>query len=219
MPQPVDPTPAIEHTLLDSRAGAEAIRHLCAEAVHYRFGWVCVYPCWVKLARELLQKEPVQVVTVIGFPSGSHTSPVKLYEAQQAIEDGAQELDVVLNLSYIKAGNSDLLYQDIAPICDQRLPVKAILEMPVLTEAEWTMAIEVCIAAGVRYIKTCTGWRGGVDIRHIHFLKQHLKGKAGIKAAGGIRSLPQAQALIEAGSDRLGTSYGVSIVEAWRQGT
>lgn len=217
MPQPVDPVPYIEHTLLDNRAGEAEIRRICAEALHYKFGWVCVYPCWVKLAREVLQKEKVQVVTVIGFPSGSHTSAVKLHEAQMSIEDGAQELDVVLNLSYIKDGKSDLLYQEIAPICDQRLPVKAILEMPALTETEWALAIDVCTSAGVTYLKTCTGWRGGVELSHVHFLKHNLKGRAGIKASGGIHSLIQAQQLIEAGCDRLGTSKGVSIVEEFRQ--
>ncbi|MFN3926720.1 MAG: deoxyribose-phosphate aldolase [Pseudanabaenaceae cyanobacterium] len=211
---PIDPTPYIEHTLLDNTATPDRIEQLCAEAIKYKFPAVCVYPCYVRQARELLNREKTTVTTVIGFPTGAHTKEVKLYEAQLAIHQGAQELDVVLNLGLIKAGRSEALYQEIAPICeDKNIPVKAILEMPLLTPSEWELAVEVCLSAGVQYLKTCTGWHGSVTLAQVQYLYQRTKGKVGIKAAGGIRSLAQAQDLINSGATRLGTSHGLRILE------
>ncbi len=213
-PPPIDPASYIEHTLLDSAAVPSQLEQLCAEAVRYKFHGVCVAPCFVKRAREMLYREKPVVCTVIGFPSGTHTPAVKLFEAQEAIANGAQELDVVLNLGLVKAGDSEALYQELAPICENRdIPVKAILEMPLLSPEEVSLVVDVCLSAGVSYLKTCTGWRGPATVEQVKLLSDRTRGKCGIKAAGGIRTLAQCWELISAGANRLGTSRGVSIMQ------
>jgi len=154
------------------------------------------------------------VVTVIGFPTGATTTACKLYEAQEAKENGAVELDVVINLGWLKEGKSEKVYQEIASICDETgLVVKAILETTRLTDTEKRIAAEICLDAGVAFLKTSTGWFGGATVEDVKLLHDITKGKIQIKASGGIRDLPTAIALINAGATRLGTSQGLELIK------
>jgi len=209
----INPAAYIDHALLDPTATPAEIDQACEQSDRYGFASVCVYTCYVKRAAEQLNKKRVIVSTVIGFPSGATTSASKLYESQEAVENGAKELDVTINLGLIKSGNGDALLAEIAQICETtRVPVKAILEMSLLDRDEQVLAAEVCIEAGVMFLKTSTGWAGGATIEQVKLLKSIGGGKVGIKASGGIRTLEQAIALIDAGATRLGTSRGVEIM-------
>ncbi|MGB2926991.1 MAG: deoxyribose-phosphate aldolase [Limnothrix sp.] len=210
----IDLSRYIEHSLLHPAATAEQVKHYCQQADQWKFPTVCVYPTAVRLAEELLHNRPTRVCTVIGFPSGAHMAAMKLYEAQEAADNGAAELDVVLNLANVKSGDSDAIYQEIAQICDATgVVVKAVLETSLLTDDEKCLAAEVCMDAGVRYIKTSTGWFGGATVADVELLQQVTKGRVGIKAAGGIKTAAQAIALVQAGATRLGTSRGVQIMQ------
>lgn len=203
----------IDHTLLKPTATSEEIQQLCRDAIKFKFPAVCIYPCAVKEVTELLHNHKIEICTVIGFPTGAHSSTVKLYEAQEAVENGATELDVVINLGWLKSGQAEKIYQEIASICDEtRKTVKAILETTVLTNEEKALAAEVCLDAGVSYLKTSTGWFGGATVEDVSFLKDVSRGRVGIKASGGIRTIDGAFALIEAGATRLGTSQGVALM-------
>lgn len=209
----IDLAPYIDHTLLNQSATPQQIQQCCYEAERYKFASVCVFPCYVQLAKELLQGKSPKVSTVIGFPTGATTSKVKLYEAQEAVENGATELDVVINLSWLKTGKSDNLHREIAEICEETgQTVKAIIETTVLTEDEKRLAVEILMDAGIAYIKTSTGWYGGATVEDIRLIKSITKGRIGIKASGGIRTYEQAVDLIVAGATRLGTSRGVEIL-------
>lgn len=203
----------IDHTLLKPSATPEEVKQVCQEAWRYNFPAVCVYPVAVPQAKELLHDKQPQVCTVIGFPTGAVTSAVKLYEAQEAVENGATELDVVINLGWVKSGESNKIYQEIAQICSETGQlVKAILETTVLSDSEKQMAAEICLDAGVAYLKTSTGWFGGATVEDVKILKEVTKGQIGIKASGGIRTYQQAIALIQAGATRLGTSRGLDLL-------
>ena len=203
----------IDHALLDPSATPEQVEVCCNQADQYQFAAVCVYPSAVKQARELLQGKKVKVCTVIGFPTGATTSNVKLYEAQEAVENGADELDVMINLGWLKAGKSEDLYREIAEICSETgKTVKAILETNVLTNTEKRLVAEICLDAGVAYLKTCTGWFGGATLEDVQLLHKITQGRAKIKASGGIRTIEAARELIKAGATRLGTSRGVALV-------
>lgn len=208
----INPAPYIDYALLDPAAAEEQVDRVCDEADRLGFASVCLYPCNVKRARERLLKSRVEICTVIGFPSGATTSAVKLYEAMEAVENGATELDVVINLGWLKTGQTNLLHKDIAQICEESgKPVKAILELSLLAPEEQELAAEVCMDAGVAFLKTGTGWTGGATVEMVKFLKEISNGKVGVKASGGIRTREQAIALINAGADRIGTSHGVAI--------
>ncbi len=209
----IDIATYIDHSLLKPTATPEAVKQICIEAFQYDFPTVCVYPTAVKQAAELLHDKKTQVCTVIGFPTGANTSAVKLYEAQEAVEYGATELDVVINLGWLKSGESDKIYQEIAQICESTgQTVKAILETAVLTNKEKRLAGEICMDAGVAYLKTSTGWFGGATVEDVSLLREITKGQIGIKASGGIRTIEQARALIQAGATRLGTSRGIDLM-------
>lgn len=153
-----------------------------------------------------------------GFPTGASTSAVKLYEAKEAVENGATELDVVINLGWVKTGLSNKIYQEIAEICTEtRQTVKVVLETNLLTDTEKRLAAEICMDGGASYLKTSTGWFGGATVADVSYLNQLTRGRVGIKASGGIRTLEQALALIEAGATRLGTSHGVDLVRQQRE--
>ncbi len=204
----------IDHTLLAPAATTEHILKLCDEADRYRFATVCVYPTHVRTAVERLYDKKVKVCTVVGFPSGATTDRVKLYEAQEAVENGASELDVVINLGWLKMGETNKVHQEIAMIvetCDR--PVKAILETSILTREEKQLAAEICLDAGVAFLKTSTGWQGGATVDDVKLLRQIGGERIGIKASGGIRTAEDAIALVEAGATRLGTSRGIEIVK------
>ncbi|NJM96137.1 MAG: deoxyribose-phosphate aldolase [Phormidesmis sp. RL_2_1] len=211
--QEIDLAPFIDHTLLAPAATAEHIAQLCEQADRYGFAAVCLYPVHVPLAVERLHGKKPHVCTVIGFPSGATTANTKLYEAQEAVENGANELDVVINLGWLKMGDTKRLHAEIAAIVELTgQPVKAILETALLTTGEKRLAAEVCLDAGVRFLKTSTGWQGGATVEDVKLLRQIGGDAIGIKASGGIRTPAQAIALIEAGANRLGTSYGPEIL-------
>ncbi|MBG0747807.1 MAG: deoxyribose-phosphate aldolase [Planktothrix agardhii KL2] len=213
-PNGLDITPYIDHTLLNQTATPEQIQQCCYEAEKYKFASVCVFPSYVKLAKELLQGKSTKLSTVIGFPTGATTSKVKLYEAQEAVENGATELDVVINLSWLKTGKTEELHREIAEICEETgQTVKAIIETSVLTEEEKCLAVEVLMDTGIAYIKTSTGWYGGATVADIELIKSVTKGRIGIKASGGISTYQQAVDLIVAGATRLGTSRAVDILK------
>jgi len=156
----IELAPLIDHTLLTPAAQTEQILQLCDEAERYGFATVCIYPVHVSTAVERLHNKRPQVCTVIGFPSGATTSATKLYEAQEAVDNGADELDVVINLSWLKMGDTRRLHADIAAIVELTgQPVKAILETALLTLDEKRLAAEVCLDAGARFLKTSTGWQ------------------------------------------------------------
>ncbi|MEM7592821.1 MAG: deoxyribose-phosphate aldolase [Cyanobacteria bacterium P01_A01_bin.83] len=209
----IDLATYIDHTLLKPSAIPEEIKQICQQAWQYNFPSVCIYPTSVRQARELLHDKQPQVSTVIGFPTGAVTSAVKLYEAMEAVENGATELDVVINLGWVKTRESSRIYDEIAQICGETgQTVKAILETTVLTQEEKKLAAEICLDAGVAYLKTSTGWFGGATVEDVKLLKEITKGQIGIKASGGILTYEQAIALIHAGATRLGTSRGVDLL-------
>ena len=212
-PEDIDLAPYIDHALLTPTATPDQVAQVCAEADQFGFAAVCVYPVYVRQATELLYRKQPKVCTVIGFPSGATTSAVKLYEAQETVDNGAAELDVVLNLGWIKTGETNQLHQEIAAICEATgQVVKAILETALLSDAEKQLAAEICMDAGVSFLKTSTGWYGGATVTDVKQLREITQGRVGIKASGGIRTRDQALALVMAGANRLGTSRGPDIV-------
>ena len=209
----IDLATYIDHTLLKPSAIPDEVKQVCQQAWQYNFPAVCVYPVAIRQAKELLHDKQPKVCTVVGFPSGAVSSKVKLYEAQEATENGATELDVVINLGWLKSGESSKIYDEIAQICSETgQEVKAILETTVLTDQEKRLAGEICMDAGAAYLKTSTGWFGGATVEDVKLLHEITRGQIGIKASGGIRTYEQAIALIHAGATRLGTSRGVELL-------
>ncbi len=209
----IDLASFIDHALLMPTATVEQVAQWCDEADRYRFASVCVYPVHVRQAANLLHNKKPKVCTVVGFPSGATTSTTKLYEAQEAIENGATELDVVMNLGWLKAGNFDNVHRELAEIREATgQPIKVILEMSLLSEAEKRTAAEIALDAGAAFLKTSTGWHGGATVADVRLLKELSQDKVGIKASGGIRSVEQAIELILAGATRLGTSRSVDLL-------
>ncbi|MBR1942380.1 deoxyribose-phosphate aldolase [bacterium] len=208
----------IEHTLLKQDATKDQFLKLFEEAKEHKFFGVCVNPAYVKLAKENLEGSGVTIVTVVGFPLGASSSKVTAFEAKTAIEDGADEIDMVLNVSAMKDKNYDYIVEDIKTVkeaCGSHL-LKVILETDLLTKEEIKKASELCVEAGADLVKTSTGFvKGGVgakpeDVKIMHdVVAPH--GKM-VKASGGVRSKEEALAVIEAGADRIGTSSGVKIV-------
>lgn len=209
----IDLAPYIDHALLTPTATPDQVEQWCADADRFNFAAVCVQPTHVKLAAHLLHGKAPQICTVIGFPYGSTTSAVKLYEAQEAVENGATELDVVINLGWLKAGKVNDLHREIAEIREATgQVVKAILELALLNDAEKRLAAEICMDAGAAFLKTSTGLYGGATVNDIRLLKELTKDRVGIKASGGIRTADQALELIIAGATRIGTSRGPELV-------
>ncbi|RCJ37884.1 deoxyribose-phosphate aldolase [Nostoc minutum NIES-26] len=209
----IDIAPFIDHALLTPTATPEQVEQWCEEADKYHFAAVCLYPAYVKQAAELLHGKNPKVCTVIGFPTGATTSAVKLYEAQEAVENGATELDVVINLGLLKVGKTEQVHQEIAAICEETgQTVKVILETNLLTDAEKKIAAEISMDAGAAFLKTSTGWNGGATVADVRLLKEVARERVGIKASGGIRTLNQALDLILAGATRLGTSRSIDLI-------
>ena len=207
----------IDHTVIKTEATRSAIVQLCQEALRYEFQAVSLQPCYVALAARLLRGSPVRVGSVIGFPQGATLTTVKRFEAAEAIRAGAQELDMVLNVGQLKAGEGDLVQNDIAGVVqvahEYGAILKVIIETPLLTEAEKTLACELCVAAGADYVKTATGLAGGgATVEDVRRMRAVVGTRAGVKAAGGIRTAAQAMAMLAAGATRLGTSASAAIV-------
>jgi deoxyribose-phosphate aldolase len=207
----------IDHTLLKPDASQAEIAQLCYEAKKYGFAAVCVNPTNVKLCAELLKDSPVKVCTVVGFPLGATPPEVKAYEAQQAINDGATEVDMVINIGALKSQDYALVEQDIATLArtchNNGAILKVIIEAALLTDEEKIKACALAKAAGANYVKTSTGFGpGGATAADVALMRQVVGPEMGIKAAGGIRSLEAARQMIQAGATRIGASAGVKIL-------
>lgn len=207
----------IEHTLLKAEATADQIRKLCREAVEYGFHAVCVNPGYVALAAEALKGSPVRVCTVAGFPLGATMAEVKAFEAQRAVEQGAHEVDMVLNIGALKSGDSGRAQEDIAAVaraCHERGGLcKVILETGLLSDAEKIEGCRLAVAAGADFVKTSTGFGpGGATAADVALMRATVGPEIGVKAAGGIRTYEAAREMLNAGANRLGTSSGVQIV-------
>lgn len=207
----------IDHTDVRPIATDSDIRRLCEEAIKYSFHAVCVQPCFVRLVSRLLACDNrVKVCTVIGFPFGTNVVDVKMFEAKKAIEDGADELDVVMNISMVKSGNYAYVEDELNKLMDvaRNVVAKLIIETGYLTVEEIGKVCDIAVRTGVDYVKTCTGFGPrGVSLEDVLLIKKFTGGKVGIKAAGGIRTYEQAVSLIEAGATRLGTSHSLKILD------
>jgi deoxyribose-phosphate aldolase len=205
----------IDHTLLRPDATAKDIEKLCAEARQHGFHSVCVNGSWVDRARHLLEDSDVKVSGTVGFPLGAMACDVKRYETEAAIDEGAQEIDVVLNIGRLKDGDDKYVLRelrDIVEAADER-PVKVILETCLLTREEKIRACHLVVESGAQFVKTSTGLStGGATIEDVMLMRETVGPKFGVKAAGGIRDARTALAMIEAGATRIGTSAGVAIV-------
>lgn len=209
----------IDHALLDPHRGAESVRALCEEARHFGFAGVCVASRWVERARELLPRaEGVRLVSVVGFPFGAVPPAIKRAEAEAAAAAGADELDVVPDFGALADGEANAVLADLAAITDLGLPVKVIVEVGRLDPAALALLVEVCIDAGATWLKSGSGFGPPVSAAQVRQLMALARGRAGIKASGGIVSLEGALELVEAGASRLGTSRGVALMRALRQG-
>lgn len=211
-------TGIIDHTLLKADATEEQITVLAQEAKEYSFASVCVNPTWVKKAAELLKDAPeVKVCTVIGFPLGATTSTVKAFETTNAIENGADEVDMVINIGALKDKNYDLVQSDIQAVVDAakgKALVKVIIETALLTDEEKAKVSELAVKAGADFVKTSTGFStGGATVEDIALMRKTVGPDVGVKASGGVRGLEDAKAMIEAGATRIGASSGVSIAK------
>ncbi len=210
-----DLAPLIDHALLDPHHGLEGLRRCCDEASHFGFAAVCVASRWVAAARERLPlRQKVRIASVIGFPFGAVPPAVKRAEAEAAMEAGADELDVVPDFGALADGDSRALLADLAPIVELGAPVKVILEQSRLEAAALQLLVEVSLDAGVRFLKTGSGFGPPVTPVQVRQLRELSRGQAVIKAAGGIHALDTALALVEAGAGRLGTSHGVALMAA-----
>ncbi len=205
----------IDHTLLKPESTQDQIEQLISEAIEYDFASVCINPTWVSYAAKRLEKSDVRVCTVIGFPLGANTSSVKAFETQDAIHNGATEIDMVINIGLLKSGQFEAVEDDIRAVVKasgDKL-VKVIIEACLLTDKEKIKACQLAVLAGADFVKTSTGFStGGATIADVALMRQTVGQDIGVKAAGGARSLADAQAFIEAGATRIGTSAGVTIV-------
>ena len=206
----------IDHTVLKADTPLETVKRICDEAIEYGFASVCINPCHVAYCADYLKDSDVNVCTVIGFPLGANTSAVKAFETKDAIANGADEIDMVMNIGALKDKNYDLVRDDVKAVVEAAngTLVKVILETCLLTEDEIKKACELCVEAKADYVKTSTGFSTrGATIEDVRIMKEAVHGKAKVKAAGGVRTHEDMVKIVEAGADRIGTSAGCSLVE------
>jgi deoxyribose-phosphate aldolase len=208
----------IDHTLLKPDASQDQIAQLCYEARKYGFAAVCVNPSYVKLCSQLLQGTPVHVCTVVGFPLGATPTEVKAYEAQKSIDDGATEVDMVINIGALKSKDYALVERDIAAVASTchagGAILKVIIEAALLTDEEKVIASQLSKAAGANFVKTSTGFGpGGATVQDVELMRRAVGPGLGVKAAGGIKSYEDAQAMVAAGATRIGASAGIKILQ------
>ena len=209
----------IDHTLLKPDATADKIAQLCFEAKKYGFASVCVNPSYVKLCADLLKDTDVKVCTVIGFPLGATSTEVKAFETKNALENGATEIDMVINIGALKAGDNKLVARDIREVVKAAHSagalVKVIIETALLTDEEKTIACLLAKEAGADFVKTSTGFSsGGATVHDIALMRRAVGPDIGVKAAGGIHSHEEAEQMIAAGATRIGASAGIKIIQA-----
>lgn len=206
----------IDHTVLKADTPKAKVQQIIDEAIQYDFMSVCINPTWVSFAAKKLAATDVKVCTVIGFPLGANTSTVKAFEAAEAIKNGADEVDMVINIGAAKDGDWDLVESDIQAVVDASKDVttKVIIETSLLTDEEKVKACQAAVRAGADFVKTSTGFStAGATVADIALMRQTVGPDLGVKASGGVRSIADAQAMIEAGATRLGTSNGVDIMK------
>ena len=206
----------IDHTVLKPDTTRDQIIRLCEEAVFFNFAAVCVSPWWIGLAASLVAGTPVKVAATVGFPHGVNHTTVKRFETEEAIRLGARELDMVMNVAALKSGDRQSVQNDIAAVVEvahaSGCIVKVILEMPILTLEEKILGCQLSLAAKADFVKTATGFAGGATPADVSLMRGVVGDHAGVKASGGIRTAATAQAMIEAGANRIGSSSGVAIV-------
>jgi deoxyribose-phosphate aldolase len=205
----------IDHTALKSSTTERDIIDLCNEAKKYQFYAVCVSSCYVPLAKQLLSKSSVKICSVVGFPLGSMSTDAKAFEAKQAVLDGANEIDMVINIGFLKSKNYVAVLKDISDvkIAIGKTPLKVILEISELSKNEIIKACEICLDANADFIKTSTGFsKSGATLTAVKIMKKTVRNQAKIKASGGIKDYETVKKYIDAGASRIGTSSGVAIL-------
>lgn len=213
----------IDHTLLKPDSTRRDCRRICEEAAANKFASACILPSWVADAAEVLDGSGVAVCTVIGFPHGIQPAAAKVAETATVVADGAAEVDMVINISALKSGSDLLVFDDIQSVVEAAelggALVKVILECALLTEEEKRRAVKMAVEAGAAFVKTSTGFAShGATVPDVRLLREAAGSDVGVKAAGGIRTIDDALAMIEAGANRLGTSAGVALIEAFSRG-
>lgn len=207
----------IDHTALKPNTNKESILKLIAEAKTYDFASVCVNPCWVALAHQELKNTDVKVCTVIGFPLGANTTEVKVFETKDAIEKGAQEIDMVINIAMLKDKEYDYVENEIHQVVEaakDKAIVKVIIETCLLTDEEKIKACELSQKAGADFVKTSTGFStGGATVHDIALMRKTVGAEMGVKASGGVHTHEEALAMVEAGATRIGASAGVKLLK------
>lgn len=207
----------IDHTLLKPDAEVSGIKELCKEALKYTFASVCVNPCNVKLAAEMLKGSKVKVCTVIGFPLGATTTAVKAFETEDAIKNGAQEVDMVINIGRLKDKDYEYVKNDIKAVINAakgKALTKVIIETCLLTDEEKVIACKLSKEAGADFVKTSTGFStGGATASDIKLMRETVGKDMGVKASGGVRTYEDSMAMIEAGASRIGASASIKICE------
>ena len=205
----------IDHTILKQYVGTDVISKYCEQAIEYGFYSVCVNPCYVKFAHNKLKGSGVKVCTVVGFPLGANVPGVKAYETKVAVEDGADEIDMVINIGALKEGNFDLVRDDILGVVKAAggKVVKVIIETCFLDDNEKKIICKIAKECGANFIKTSTGFgTGGAKVLDVKLIKSVVGNNMGIKASGGIKDVDMLEELIEAGASRIGTSSGMELV-------
>ena len=225
----------IDHTLLSPQATQKEITNLCMEAQCFSFASVCVNPFYVKFCSELLNDSPVKVCTVIGFPLGANTTSVKIFEAQTAVKDGADEIDMVINVGKAIEHDFDFILNEVKAVKDslkilesevsKKIILKVILETCFLSDFQIVECCKASVSGGADFVKTSTGFASpkssegqllpnGASVHHVQLMRKTVGEKIGVKASGGIRSYNTLIQMVEAGATRIGTSSGVSIVQS-----
>jgi len=207
----------IDHTVLKAETSEKAVEKVCKEALEYKFASVCINPCNVKLASKLLEGSEVKVCTVIGFPLGANTSKVKAFETEDAIANGAHEVDMVINIGKLKDKDYDYIREDIKAVVNAakgKALTKVIIETCLLTDEEKVKACELAKEAGADFVKTSTGFStGGATPADIKLMRETVGPEMGVKASGGVRNIDDAEAVIKNGATRIGASSSIDIVE------
>ena len=207
----------IDHTVLKAETSEKAVEKVCKEALDYKFASVCINPCNVKLASKLLEGSEVKVCTVIGFPLGANTSKVKAFETEDAIANGAHEVDMVINIGKLKDKDYDYVREDIKAVVNVakgKALTKVIIETCLLTDEEKVKACELAKEAGADFVKTSTGFStGGATPADIKLVRETVGPDMGVKASGGVRNIDDAEAVIKNGATRIGASSSIDIVE------
>lgn len=203
----------IDYTILKADTTREGVQKVLDEALQHDYASVCINPYWVPLAADVLKNSDVKVCTVIGFPLGANTTNTKVFETKDAIANGAEEVDMVINIGELKAGQYDIVQKDIKAVVEAakgKALVKVIIETCLLTKEEIEIVSKIVKEAGADFIKTSTGFStGGATVEDVALMRKHVGEQVGVKASGGVRTKEQIEAMVEAGANRIGTSNGL----------